>query len=102
MGLGYGFAFKNRRYESGCKAITCAYGIGYLNFRCRLERYIAGGEYIAAVDATGENQHLEIVFSKKDPAFVLEVDSGIAEHAAHGNQFLVVDQIGRASCMERV
>ena len=35
-----------------------------------------GGEYIAAVNATGEDEHLKVVFSKQYPALILKVYAG--------------------------
>ena len=50
-----------------------------------------GGEDVAAVDAAGEDEHLQVVLAQQNPAFVLEVDAGVAEHAADGDELLVVD-----------
>ena len=52
---------------------------------------MARREHITTIDAAGENEHLQIVFAKEYPAFVLKVDAGIAKESAHGDQFLVVN-----------
>ena len=78
-----GVSFEDVGYEGCRERVACAYSVGHLHFGCGLERNVAGGEDVTAVDAAGEYEHLEVVFAKKDPAFVLKVDSGVSEHAAH-------------------
>ena len=100
VGFGYTLPFQNSGYEGGREAVARANRVGYLNPRCRLIRHVAWSEDVAAIYATRQDQHLQIVFAKQYPAFVLKVDAGIAEHAADRHQFLVVyleDVAARAS-----
>ena len=91
MGLRNAFTLEYRRYEGGGERVAGSYGISYFDLWRGLERHIARGEYVAAIDAAGEDEHLKIIFSEKDPALVLKVDAGISEHAAYRYQLLVVD-----------
>lgn len=91
MGFGHALAFENRRYECCSEAVAGADCIGHFYYGCRLERYLSGGEYIAAVDTAGEDEHFEIVLAEENPAFVLKVNARVAEHAAYGDKFFVVD-----------
>ena len=59
--------------------------------RCLYKRNFARGEYVAAVYTAGKDEHLQIVLAQEEPAFVLQVDARIAEDAAYGNQFLIID-----------
>ena len=88
--LGYALAFQDGCDECGGEAVAGPYGIGNLDLGCRLERHVAGGEYVAAVDAAGEYEHLQVVLPEQYPAFVLEVYAGVAEHAADQNELFVV------------
>ena len=56
-----------------------------------MERFLTGGEDIRAVGAAGEYEHVEVVFAKDEPALVLNIESGIAEHPSYQDKFLVVD-----------
>lgn len=86
----YALTLEYRSNESSGEAVAGADRVGHFYFRCGLERYVAWGEDIAAVDATSQNEHLQVVFSEKNPAFVLKVDAGITEHTANGDKFLIV------------
>ncbi len=91
MSFGYALALEDAGYESGGKRVACAHGVGYLHLRGGLERYVAGGKHVTAVDTAGENEHLQVVLAQQDPALVLEIDAGVAKHAAHGHKLLIVD-----------
>ena len=91
MGLRHASAFQQAGDKCRGEGVARTDGIGHLHHGSGLKRHIARGEDIAAVDATGENEHFKIVFSKQNPAFVLEVYAGIAKHAAHRDQFLIID-----------
>lgn len=91
MGLGNAFAPEYGGYEGCGEAVARAHRVGNLYMGCGLERDVAGCEHIAAVDAACENEHPEVVFAEKYPAFVLKVDSGVAEHTADYHEFLIVD-----------
>lgn len=91
VGLGDRLPAQNRGDESGCEAVACSDSIGHLDLGCGLEGDVAGSEDVATVDTAGENEHLEVVLAEEDPALVLEVDAGIAEHTADGDKLLVVD-----------
>ncbi len=56
-----------------------------------LEINAARRENITAVHPAGQDQHLQIILAQQDPALVLQVNAGIAKHAANGNQFLIVN-----------
>lgn len=90
VGLGDRLPAQNRGDESGCEAVACSDSIGHLDLGCGLEGDVAGSEDVATVDTAGENEHLEVVLAEEDPALVLEVDAGIAEHARHRHEFLIV------------
>lgn len=76
MGFLNTFSFEYRRYKCGRETVAGSDGICDFHFRRGLERYVAWSEHVAAVDAAGENEHFEIVFAEKNPAFVLKVDTG--------------------------
>ena len=84
-------ALQDACYESACEGIASAHRISYLHLRCLDKRDLARGEYIAAVYTAGKDKHLQIVLAQEELAFVLQVDARIAEDAAYGNQFLIVD-----------
>ena len=90
MGLLHALSFEYRCDKCGGKAVAGTYGIGYLNLGCGPERHVARGEHVAAVDAAGEDEHLQVVFAQKNPTFVVKVDVGITEYAAYGIKFLVI------------
>ena len=48
-------------------------------------------EYVTAVSATGENEHVEVVLTENEPALVLDVKTGIAKHTADKHQFLIIN-----------
>lgn len=91
VGFGDALALEKRGYEGGGEAVAGADGVGDFDFRGGLERDVAGGEDVAAVDSAGQNEHSEVVFAQQNPAFVLKVDAGIAEHATDGDKFFIVD-----------
>ena len=45
---------------------------------------------VTAVSATGENEHVEVVLTQNEPAFVLNIKAGITKHATDEHQFLIV------------
>ena len=90
MSVGNGHALEYAGDEGGSERIACAYGVGHFYLGSRLKGHRARREYIATVDAASEDEHLEIVFAEKDPAFVLKVDAGISEHSAYSHKLLVI------------
>lgn len=64
--------------------------VGNRYFGRLLERDNARSEHIAAIDSTSENQHLQVVFCQQNPAFILQIDTGITKHTADSHQFFVV------------
>ena len=91
MGLGDGLASQDCGTEGARERVTGADGIGHFNLGGLLEGHLAAGEDIGAVGATGEHEHVEVILAQDQPALVLDVQSGIAEHATDGHQFLIVD-----------
>ena len=47
-------------------------------------------EYIAAVDTTGELEHVEVVHAEDEPALVLEIHPWIAEHPTDNDEPLAL------------
>lgn len=88
--LDYTLAFQEGGDEGGSEAVAGPYGIGNLDLGGGLERHVAGGEYVTAVDAAGEYEHLQVVLPEEYPTFVLQVYAGVAEHAADQNELFVV------------
>ncbi|CDB11952.1 unknown [Bacteroides sp. CAG:633] len=62
---------------------------------------MTGREDVAAIDATGQDKHLQVVLGQQNPALVLQVDAGIAEHTAHGDQFLIIN-LQNVAAAERI
>ena len=91
MSFLYALTLQNACHESACEGITGTHCVCHFHFRCLDKRNLARGEHIAAVYAAGKDEHLQIVFAQKQPAFVLQVDAWITEDAAYGDQFLIVD-----------
>ena len=91
MGFGHGFSPEDACDEGGGEGVASADGVGHLHFRSGLEGYVSGSEDIAAVDAAGEDEHPEIVLTEQNPALVLKIYSGVAEHTADRDELLVVD-----------
>ena len=89
--LGDGHARENGCGKGGGERIAGPHGVGHFDTRRGLEALGAGGEDVAAVGAAGEHQHVEVVLAEDEPALVLDVEPRIAEHAADGDEFLVVD-----------
>ena len=76
--------------ESRRERVAGTYRIRHLHLRSLDKRDFARGEHIAAVYAASEDKHLQVILGKENPALVLQVDARIAEHAADGDQLLVV------------
>ena len=91
MCLSDALALQDACHESACEGIASAHCISYFHLRCLYKRNFARGEHITAVYTAGKDEHLQIVLAQEEPAFVLQVDARIAEDAAYGNQFLVVN-----------
>lgn len=90
MCLRHALPFQDRGYKRCCETVASPYRVGNLNLGRRLKRHVAWSEHIAAVYSAREYQHLKIILTEKNPAFVLEVDAGIAEHTAYSHQLLIV------------
>ena len=90
MCLGDGHALEDAGAEGAGKRVAGAHGVGNIHLGSRLERLAAGGEDIAAVDTTGEHEHVQIVLAEDEPALVLNVQTGIAEEAAQRDELFIV------------
>ena len=90
MCLGDGHALEDAGAEGAGKRVAGAHGVGNLHMRSLVERLAAGGEDIAAVDTTGEHEHIQIVLAEDEPALVLNVQTGIAEEAAQRDELFIV------------
>ena len=91
MGLRHRLAIEDAAHERASEGVAGAYSIGHFDLRCFLERYVARGEDVAAVSATGKHKHVEVILTQDEPTFVLDVEAGIAKHTANEHQFLIVD-----------
>ena len=91
MCLSDALALQDACHESACEGIASAHCISHFHLRCLYKRNFARGEHITAVYAAGKDEHLQIILTQEEPAFILQVDARITEDAAYGNQFLVVD-----------
>ena len=91
MCLSDALSLQDACHECTCEGIASAHRISHFYLRSLYKRNFARGEYIAAVYTAGKDKHLQIVLAQEEPAFVLQVDARIAEDAAYGNQFLIVD-----------
>lgn len=91
VSLGNGLAVEDAAHERTCEGIAGTDGIGYLYLRGLLERHLAWREYVRAIGAAGEYEHIEVVLAQNQPALVLDVEAGIAEHTANEYQLLIVD-----------
>ena len=76
MGLFYRLTLQDACDEGRREGVAGAYSVGNLHFRCGLERNLSRCEDVAAVDAARQDEHLQVVFAQKNPAFVLQVDAG--------------------------
>ena len=90
MGLGHGLAVEDAAHEGTSEGVACTDGVGHFDFGRFLEGYVTRGEDVAAIGAAGKHKHVEVVLAQDEPAFVLDVEAGIAEHAANEHQFLIV------------
>ena len=77
--------------ESRGEAVSGSNGIGNLYSWRLLERLCSRCKDITSVDTTGQYEHLQIVLTEDEPAFVLHVQARIAEKSTDSNQFFVVD-----------
>ena len=91
MCLSDALALQDACHESACEGIAGTHCISHFHLRSLYKRNFARGEHITAVYAAGKDEHLQIVLAQEEPAFILQVDARIAEDAAYGDQFLVVD-----------
>ena len=91
MGLGNGLAVEDAADEGTREGVASADGVSHRYLRRLLEGDVAGGEDVTAISAASEDEHVEVVLAKDEPALVLNVKTGIAEHTAYEHQFLVVN-----------
>lgn len=90
MGLGDGHTLEYAGAEGAGKRVAGSHGVGNLHMRSLVERLAAGSEDIAAVDTTGEHEHVQIVLAEDEPALVLNVQTGIAEEAAQRDELFII------------
>ena len=91
MGIPDVHAAQNGGTERARERVASAHGVGDLHLRGGLVGHGAARKDIAAVDAAGEHEHVEVVLAEDEPAFVFDIKPRVAKHAADEHQFLVVD-----------
>ena len=91
MGLRHGLAVEDAAHERAGERVSSSYSVGHFDLRRFLEGYVTRSEYVTAVSATGENEHVEVVLTQNEPALVLDVKTGIAKHTADKHQFLIIN-----------
>ena len=91
VGFGHGLAIEYAANKGAGERVTSAYGVGYGDLRRFLERYVTGGEDVGAVGAAVEHKHVQVVLAEDEPALVLDIKAGIAEHTTDEHEFLIVD-----------
>lgn len=92
MSLLNGLSGEQRGRESTGKGVAGSDGVGNLNLRRRLETSeTVLSKDIAAVSSACQHHHLKMVSAHDDTAFFLYVETGVIEHAANGNELLIVD-----------
>ena len=80
-----GFAVQDGGTETSCEGVACTYGIGNLHFRSGLEGMLAvSSEHMTAIGATGQYEHLQVVFLHHLLANLGIVQLLIAEHTGAG------------------
>ena len=90
MCLGDGHALEDAGAEGAGKRVAGAHGVGNIHMRSLVERLAAGSEDVAAVDTTGEHEHIQIVLAEDEPALVLNVQTGVAEEAAQRDELFII------------
>ena len=85
MSFLYALTLQYACHESACEGIACTHCISHFHLWSLYKRNFARGEHITAVYAACKDEHLQIVFAQKQPAFVLQVDARITEDAAYGD-----------------
>ena len=89
--------FGNRKSgKYGCckrarKRVARPYSIGNLYLWRLSKRHAAGRKHITTVHTARKYEHIQIVFAEDEPTFILDIQSGIAEHTADCNKFFIVD-----------
>ena len=91
MGLRHGLAVEDAAHERAGERVSSSYSVGHFDLRRFLEGYVTRSEYVTAVSATGEHEHVEVVLTQNEPALVLDVETRIAEHTTDKYQFLIVN-----------
>ena len=91
MGLRHGLAVEDAAHERAGERVSSSYSVGHFDLRRFLEGYVTRSEYVTAVSATGENEHVEVVLAQDEPALVLHVKTRITKHATNDYQLLIVD-----------
>lgn len=91
VSLGDALSGKDGRHKRARKRVAGAHGVRHLHPRRLKMLNGTAREGITAVDAAGEDDHIEIVFAENQPAFVFGVQMGIAKHSTNHLQFLIVD-----------
>ena len=82
---------KDGRGKRACEAVAGTYRVVHFHLGCRLIALHAGRKDVAAVGATGEHEHLQVVLAEDEIALVLDVETGVAEETTDGDKFLIVD-----------
>ena len=90
MSLGNGLASEDGGHERASERVASANGVGNLHLRGLKIRHGSLREYIAAVDATGKHEHVEVVLAEDEPALVLEIHPWIAKHPTDNDEPLAL------------
>ena len=91
VGIGKGHTGEYGGGKATSETVACANGVDHIHVGRRLEALLCRGKDVAAIGATSEDEHLQVVLAKDEPAFVLHVKARIVEETADGDELLVVD-----------
>src|SRR3712207_9574783 len=72
-------ALKNGGREAAGERVSGAHSVGHVYLWGLYKALLLGREDVTAVDSAGQNEHFKIVLAHDEPAFVLNVEAGIAK-----------------------